>query len=212
MSIAYTYNIVSVDEAARCMEVVYSANGYPTMHVGARLPYQHENLEDIIQMYAPVRHWSDQNAQFKVPTVGTVGQVTPPEPPQATLESTKLEKLAAIAVWRYLREIRGVSFNGSLIKTDREAQAAISNAYVSLKDGLVTSVEWKTATGDFMTLGLSDMANLAQIVALHIQDCFAKERTLVQQVSEATTIEAVHAVNPSVSYPEAVGTIQVTSL
>ena len=57
MNITYTYEIISVDQQARCMEVVYTAEGYQTMDIGARLPYEGETLEAIVQMYAPVRYW-----------------------------------------------------------------------------------------------------------------------------------------------------------
>ena len=77
MSIAYTYEIVAVDQAARCMEVVYSSNGHQTMRIGARLPFEGESLEAVIQMYAPVAYWLEQQAPVSVPEVGTSGVVTP---------------------------------------------------------------------------------------------------------------------------------------
>lgn len=57
MSISYKYTITNVDEAARCMEIIYEADGYQTMHIGARLPFEDEPLEAIIDMYAPVSYW-----------------------------------------------------------------------------------------------------------------------------------------------------------
>lgn len=80
MSIEYTYEIVSVDAAARCMEVVYSAAGHQTMRIGARLPYEGESLEAVISMYAPVRYWEEQQAPVVVPQVGTTGSIAPVAP------------------------------------------------------------------------------------------------------------------------------------
>lgn len=80
MSITYTYEIIAVDEAARCMEVVYSAEGHQTMHVGARLPYQGESLEAVIEMFAPVAYWLEQATPVVVPQVGTSGSVSPTLP------------------------------------------------------------------------------------------------------------------------------------
>lgn len=80
MSIEYTYEITSVDEAARCMEVVYSAEGRQTMRIGARLPFEGESLEAIIDMYAPVAYWREQELSVVVPQVGTTGVITPPPP------------------------------------------------------------------------------------------------------------------------------------
>jgi hypothetical protein len=85
MSIEYTYEIVKVDEAARVMEVVYSSEGRQTMHIGARLPFEGESLEAVIQMYAPVAYWLEQEMPVVVPTVGTSGVIAPPaQEPAAT--------------------------------------------------------------------------------------------------------------------------------
>lgn len=80
MSITYAYEIISVDEAARCMEVVYTAEGRQTMHIGARLPYADETLEAVIDMYSPVAYWLAQERAVQVPQVGTSGVVVPQEP------------------------------------------------------------------------------------------------------------------------------------
>ncbi len=85
MSIEYTYEIVSVDEAARCMEVVFTAEGRQTMRIGARLPYEGEALEAVVAMYAPVAYWLEMEAKVVAPAVGVKGTVKPvvqanPEP------------------------------------------------------------------------------------------------------------------------------------
>jgi hypothetical protein len=97
MSIEYKYTIVQVNEAARCMEVIYEAAGHQTMHIGARLPFEGELLEDVIRMYAPVQMWLDMAAKVVAPEVGASGTVVPvaveqadsaaaiPEIPQAVL-------------------------------------------------------------------------------------------------------------------------------
>jgi hypothetical protein len=81
MSIEYTYTILSVDEQARCMEVVYSAEGHQTMHIGARLPYEGEELEAVVAMYAPVAYWVEQKLKVVPPVVGTSGVIVPLAPP-----------------------------------------------------------------------------------------------------------------------------------
>lgn len=77
MSIAYTYEIVSVDPAARCMEIVYSSEGRQTMHIGARLPFEGESLEAVVEMYSPIAYWLEQEAPVVVPEVGATGVVSP---------------------------------------------------------------------------------------------------------------------------------------
>lgn len=80
MSITYTYEIIAVDEAARCMEVVYSAEGHQTMHIGARLPFEGEPLEAVVEMYAPVALWLEQEKAVQVPQVGARGTIVPTAP------------------------------------------------------------------------------------------------------------------------------------
>lgn len=75
MNIEYTFEIISVDAAARCMEVVYSAEGHETMHVGARLPFEGESLEDVIKAYSPVLLWIERATPVVVPQVGATGMV-----------------------------------------------------------------------------------------------------------------------------------------
>lgn len=81
MSITYTYEIIKVDEAARVMEVVYSAEGHQTMHIGARLPFEGEALESVIKAFAPVPLWLELATPVIAPQVGLTGTVEPePEP------------------------------------------------------------------------------------------------------------------------------------
>ena len=77
MSIEFKYTVVNVDEGARCMEVVYEAEGHQTMHIGARLPFEGESLESVIQMFAPIPLWVQAMTPVVVPQVGVSGVITP---------------------------------------------------------------------------------------------------------------------------------------
>ncbi len=191
MSIQYTYEIVKVDESARVMEVVYTAEGRQPMHIGARLPYVGESLESVVQMYSPVAYWLEQETEVVVPALGSgsIGQVT-----LETLETAKAKKLAEVAAWRYGVETAGVTLGGATIRTDRESQSQITSAYTSLKNGLLTSVNWKSADGQWVALTLAQIEPIAAAVAQHVQSCFNAEMALTQQVNAAQTIEAVNAV------------------
>ena len=81
MNFTYNYEIIKVDEAARCMEVVYTSEGNPTMHIGARLPYEGETVEAIVQMYAPVRYWEELKTPVVSVAVGQSGTIvlSPPD-------------------------------------------------------------------------------------------------------------------------------------
>lgn len=81
MNIEYTFEIVAVNEAARCMEVVYTSEGRQTMHIGARLPYEGETLEHVIDMFSPVAYWREQARKVVVPAIGATGSIeAEPEP------------------------------------------------------------------------------------------------------------------------------------
>ncbi len=77
MSIQYTYTIESVDTAARCMVVVYEADGHATQHIGTHIPFEGESLEDVIAMYAPVPYWEAQMRALEIPAVGVTGTIVP---------------------------------------------------------------------------------------------------------------------------------------
>lgn len=72
----YTFEIIAVDEAARSMEVVYTSQTHGIMHVGARLPFEGETLEDVIAIFAPVQEWRQRDLPVIVPQIGTKGQLT----------------------------------------------------------------------------------------------------------------------------------------
>ncbi len=196
----YSYEINSVDEASRSMVVTYSSEGREPVQVGARLPYEGEPLEAVIAQFSPVQFWLMKEATVSVPTVGTTGEFVKPVPPPVTLESTKAEKKAKIADWRWAREVGGVTVGGAKIRTDRESQAQVTSAFTSLANNLIESVDFKTADGTWVTLGLAQVSAVAQAVATHVQQSFTIEKQLVALVDAVTTIEEVQAIDPDVVY------------
>lgn len=71
----YTYEIIKVDEAARVMEVVYTHPKHGLQHVGVRLPYEGENLTDLIRSAAPIAIWKAKEKPVFVPDVGVKGEL-----------------------------------------------------------------------------------------------------------------------------------------
>ena len=65
MNIEYSYKIISVDKQAKTMEIVYSSDKYGDLHVGARLPWETETLEQIVEMYNPSLYWLEK----EIPTL-----------------------------------------------------------------------------------------------------------------------------------------------
>lgn len=71
----YTYEITSVDEQARAMEVVYTHETHGSVLVGARLPFEGESLEAVIQAYSPAAYWRELELAVVAPQVGASGTV-----------------------------------------------------------------------------------------------------------------------------------------
>ena len=192
MSIEYTYNVVAVDQAAHCMEIVYTSAGRQTMHIGTRLPYVGETLEAIVQMYAPIAYWIEQDEHTIAVAVGSSGTMNKPVP--ITLDLAKANKMAELADDRWKAEVSGVQIYGATITTDRGSQSALNNANLALQSGAVQSVSWKAANETWLDLDATEMAAVVQAVTAHVENCFTTEKQLVSLVKAATTIEAVEAI------------------
>lgn len=93
MSINYNYEIINVDVNARCMEIVYTAEGHPTQHIGARLPYENESLEGIVRMFSPVAFWEELQRNVAPPTVGVSGEIKAADEAAAEAERIRLAAL-----------------------------------------------------------------------------------------------------------------------
>lgn len=74
MGIKYKYEVVLVNQDAKVMEVVYTAEGYPEQRVGARLPFEGESLDDVIKSFAPIGLWTEVQIPVVAPAVGTSGE------------------------------------------------------------------------------------------------------------------------------------------
>lgn len=107
MSISYKYTIANVDEAARCMEVIYEADGYQKMHIGARLPFEGEPLEEVVRMYAPVSYWEQSNkpvAAVQVGLSGDLGEAAAIPSNPAEVAVTRRNALLAASDWTQLTD------------------------------------------------------------------------------------------------------------
>lgn len=75
-TINYTYEITRVDPDAKAMDIVYTSPEHGTMLVGARMPWEGETLDGIVQMYAPVRYWVERTLAVAAVQEGTSGEVS----------------------------------------------------------------------------------------------------------------------------------------
>jgi hypothetical protein len=128
-------------------------------------------------------------------TPGTTAGFVPTEPlPQELVARAKVVKKQEIAAWRYRIEVSGISVNGARILTDRESQAQLTGALMSLQAGLLQSINWKDANGAFVALTLMEVQAIATAVAQHVQSSFDAEKDYCAQVDAAATVEEVQAI------------------
>lgn len=191
MNIPYTYKVISTDLPAKCMVVEYSAEGYPTLQVGLPLPVVGVEARDIIERYNPTAQWYDSTLTYQDVPVGLEGSTPYVETSLTTVKSTKLAQLAD---WRYTLEVGGVTIEGITVSTSRQSQAQLTSTYNNLKDGLISSVEWKQIGGSFVTLNLTQMEKVVAAVALHIQTSFSTEKIYSEQIKACTSIAEVDAI------------------
>lgn len=145
MSITYTYEITSVDQAARCMEVVYTSEGNPTMHIGARLPYEGETVEAVVEMYAPIRYWEEIKTPVVAVAVGQSGSVVVPPPyvpTSAEVAIAKRNALLAESDWTQLADV-------PLSAEQKAAWAAYRQQLRDITDqaGFPQNINWPTKPG-----------------------------------------------------------------
>lgn len=191
--IPYTYEVI--ESNPKGMTLRYTSPGRDPVIVGAHAPAEGESLDAIAWQYSPVVAWMAADREGVVVPTGTTGSYEPPVAPVETFEDRKARKLAALATWRYQQETAGVVVGGAKIRTDRESQATITGAYISLSQGLVQSIDWKAEGGQWVQLALAQIAPIAQAVVAHVQACFTAERLLAAQINAATTdaeLDAVH--------------------
>lgn len=191
MSIVYTYEVVAVDNAANSMEVVYSADGYETLHVGVRLPFEGEELATVIDLFAPIAFWESATAVYQSVAVGTTG--THGVVPELTLAEAKAAKAIEIAAARYAAENKMVSVSGVVYAADRASRAALNTAYTNLTNGVVESVSWKTVSG-FVTLTATTIVPVVTTIAASVQASFDIEADLASQIAAAETVEQLNAI------------------
>lgn len=117
----------------------------------------------------------------------------PPLQTPATKDDRDAKK-AALAAKRYEVEIGGITVGGAKVKTDRESQASLTGAYTSLKEGMLTSIDWKTEDG-WVTLNLATCEAIAQAVASHVQQSFSREKELSALIDAAETVEDLQAID-----------------
>jgi len=105
------------------------------------------------------------------------------------------DMLAALAAYRFEFETGGLELAGGLrILTDRESQAQLSSAFVTLQSDLVPDTDWKAANG-WEVVTLEQITPIAKAVAAHVRGCFRGERTVQTAIMAASTMAEIEAID-----------------
>ena len=102
--------------------------------------------------------------------------------------------LQQLAEYRLQVETAGIDAGGVRVKTDRESQGLICNAFVSLINDLVPDVDFK-AVSAWARITKEEIRPVAKAVAAHSRACFAGERAVDELVRAATTVADIDAID-----------------
>ncbi len=89
---------------------------------------------------------------------------------------------------------------GYQILTDPDSQAALTGAFASMQAGLLTRIDWK-ATNGWVTLDLTTVTLLARGVAMFVQSCFTREKTLAALIDAAVDATALEPIDITAGWP-----------
>ena len=117
------------------------------------------------------------------------------KPPTPITDVDKAKKLTELAAARYAEEMGSIEVDGILIKTDERTRGILTAGMVEVRDNPEFSLlNWKISDGNFVDLSALQVLSIYEAVDAHIAATFAKERTLSEQVTNATTIEELEAI------------------
>lgn len=117
------------------------------------------------------------------------------------LGDCKLARLRELADLRYRKEVGGFELGEVTIATDRETQAVLTAARTLAKENPAYVVNWKAAPGLFLTLDATAIIATANAVAAHVQACFTREMVLSDEIGNATTLDALLAIDITTGWP-----------
>lgn len=98
-------------------------------------------------------------------------------PPPLTLAETVTKKKAAIAAYRYDKEVGGITLaNGMTVATDDRSKGLIAGARIDTMADPTILTNWKADTG-WVQIDADTVAMISSAVAAHVRACFTVEKT-----------------------------------
>ena len=198
----YSWEIDSIDDVSNTMTVKYVFNtsyqADPMIVNMSKCPAG-VNITEHVKIHAPTTQLvsgdlynnSVTPGQKGVDSVSVDGIINKAD---ISLNDHKKLKLEEIANDRYVFETSGLNLGGTTIDTSRVSQSILTSAYISLKNNLIDSIDWKDSSGEFVSLSLADIEALSAAVSSHVRAAFTKEKVLSTQVKSATSKAEVDSV------------------
>jgi len=87
--------------------------------------------------------------------------------------------LASIARRRFQAETAGITVNGMKVYTDRTTQMKLTAATLRAVRDTEYVVDWKTISGDFVTMNSQQIIALSDVVGDYVQECYTREGEIV---------------------------------
>lgn len=198
----YSWKIEHIDDVTNTMTVKYTFNtSYPLEPVlvnMSRCPAG-VNVNDHVRQHAPTSVLTPGSLYNNSAVVGMTGLDYVYVDSIVVMDTVSLDdykklKLEELAAKRFEFETGGLELGATKVDTSRQSQAILTAAYISLKNNLITSVDWKDESGAFITLGLAEIEALSTAVSMHVQQAFTKEKDLTALVLAAGTKSEVDAI------------------
>lgn len=118
------------------------------------------------------------------------------------VSTAKAAKSAEISAARYALETGGINLpGGSRISTDRDSQAMITGALLTVQRNPAAIIDWKGETG-WVQLDKPAVEAIADAVSHHVQACFSAERAKHEALAALTTFAEIIAFQAEISLPE----------
>ena len=123
-----------------------------------------------------------------------------PQQQDERFTQAKDELLNALSAYRYNLEVGGVVIDGVTVRTDRESQAQLSAALLTLNEGFAPSINWKSASG-WVNLNKTQLQRISRTVAHHVQGCFNIEQMHYTKIQQITNAEDLAKYDITVGWP-----------
>lgn len=152
----------------------------------------------------------DAQGQVAGYTAGTAAEVeglagtvwTSTDEPATALDTLKAYMVDCTQTARQTAEEKGVMVDGNVFSTDINSQVKYIGILIYAAMNRDYSGTWKTANNGFVTLDAAGVSVMCACVMAYIQMCFGWEQYILYQISTATTVEQLQAIDLVTGRPD----------